>query len=88
MEIIKFVKGFEIEGVKYGWKKGKLYRLPYANGNRFYPLKEVEIMTFPNGSIFYLIRRSRFSTGKLLALTKDVNWEVDHHSTHEDLPTI
>lgn len=88
MEKIKFVKGFEVQGVKYGWKKGKLYRLPYLNGVRFYPLKEVESMSFSNGSLYYLIRRTRFSTGKLLAITQDVDWEIDHQAEHEDLPTI
>jgi hypothetical protein len=88
MEKIKFVKGFEVQGVKYGWKKGKLYRLPYMNGVRYYPLKEVECMSFSNGTIYYLIRRTRFSTGKLLSLTKDVDWEIDQQSEHEDLPKI
>jgi hypothetical protein len=86
MEKIKFVKGFEVDRVKYGWKKGKLYRLPYLNGTRYYPLKEVECMSFSNGTIYYLIRRARFSTGKLLAITQDVSWEIEHQTTHEDLP--
>lgn len=88
MEKIKFVKGFEVEGVKYGWKKGKLYRLPYLKNNKcFYPMREVEIGNYKNGTLFYLIRRERFSTGKLLSITKDVDWEIEVQEQHEDLPT-
>jgi hypothetical protein len=86
MEKIKFVKGFEIDGVRFGWKKGKLYRLPYKNGVRYYPMKEVECASLKRGSLFYLIRRERFTTSKLLSITKDVDWEIDHHAEHEDLP--
>lgn len=87
MEKVKFVKGFEVEDVKYGWKKGKLYRLPYSNKNKYYPIKEVEMGKHKNGTLFYLIRRERFSTGKLLSITRDVDWDVEIHEQHEDLPT-
>ena len=81
----KITKGIEIGGLRYGWLKKKLFRLPYSRNNRYYYLKEITPKNY-NGKIYYILNRQIKSISVLKTLTKDVYWELDIPKKSEDCP--
>lgn len=45
-----FTKGFEINGMLYGWHRKELYRLPSEIGLRYYPLRQLPVIKIGNKS--------------------------------------
>jgi len=68
--IIRYKYGFDFNGIIYGWKNKKLYRLPQMIGKRYYPLKECG--KWVNG---YIVGRMRKSHAQLEYMTNFINYE-------------
>ena len=79
--IIKYKFGFEINGVLYGWKDKKLFRLPQMIGLRFYPLKEIKLKTEKRKSGVFkgyqLYGNIRKSTKQLEHLTHYIDKSIE-----------
>lgn len=76
---IDFKKGFIFEGVIFGWKYKKLFRLPQIINNRFYPLKECA--SYDSGFVVYRKRKSfkqlkKMTTNITEVLTKQLQNET------------
>lgn len=69
--IIKYKYGFIFDGILYGWKDKKLFRLPQMIGLRFYPLKEVGMY-----KSWYVVHQKKKSLIQLQAMTVLINQEV------------
>lgn len=70
--IVRYKYGFRFEGVLYGWKDKKLYRLPQMIGKRFYPLKECG--SWQNGNI---VARKRKSHAQLKSMTHFIDVKIE-----------
>lgn len=72
---IVFKFGFEYKGVRYGWHKKNLYRLPFvSSNNKNYDLKV--IYPFVIGStLCYNIQRDKLTINRLKGMTVATNWE-------------
>jgi len=79
--IVIYKNGFDFNGVLYGWKDKKLFRLPQQIGLRFYPLKEIKLKTEKRKSgIFrgYLLYGGvRKSVNQLEAMTIYIGKEIN-----------
>ena len=71
--IIKFEFGLTFDGVIYGWKRKKLYRLPQIIGKGFYPLIELTLINVGNGKGYNLKRKK-----KSLKQIKDMTIFIDY----------
>ncbi len=60
-------------GVLYGWKDKELYRLPQHIGQRFYPLKKVNLIDVGRKK-GYLIRGKRKTINQLEEITTPINF--------------
>lgn len=87
--IIKYKYGFELNGVIYGFKDKKLFRLPQMIGLRFYPLKEIPIVEekrksgiFKGYRLYGKVRKSLTQVKSMLVF---INFE--HHEIKDsDIP--
>ncbi len=70
-----FKKGFEFNGVKYGWNKKNLYRLPVQIGKRFYAIKKMKQQLIGTTWVWNVYKHT-MTKNQLKQLTKDVNWKV------------
>jgi len=71
-----FENGFEFNGIKYGWHKKKLFRLPIQIGKRFYSLKEMKMRE--KGKVWNIYNHP-MTINQLKDLTNKqgkVDWEV------------
>lgn len=79
-----FSYGFELNGIKYGWHRRHIYRLPYHDGKRFFSLREIK--PFRTGTaVCYNIKKVKYTMGRLKTLTTKVQWEVNNIS-NQDVP--
>jgi hypothetical protein len=79
---IKYIKGFYYDGLLYGWKDNKLYRLPKFKGKRMLPLKELKPMKVGN-KVGYSFNGRKKSITQLEAITTDINY-IYEKIIHED----
>ena len=79
--IINYKYGFKFEGVLYGWKDKKLYRLPQTISKRFYCLKE--LVKRADGR--YSVSRKPKSKNQLKDMTVFINYEYQD-ITDKDCP--
>lgn len=80
--VIKY--GFEINGIEYGWKSRKLYRLPQNIGNCYHSLKEMNLI--PVGKKEgYRVAGKRKTIEQLEAITVPMK-RIVSTIKHEDLP--
>lgn len=77
---IEFSKGFIFNGVIFGWRYKKLFRLPQVINNRFYTLKECA--SYDKGFIVY---RKRKSFKQLKEMTTNIT-EVLENQLDKDTP--
>ena len=80
--IIKYKYGIDFEGVKFGWMDNKLFKLPQTVGKRFYPLKELPLITVGKQK-GYLLNRRRKSLSQLESMTIYINFEHQMISTKD-----
>ena len=73
---IEFKQGFIYKGVRHGWKKGKLYRLPFERNKRTFGLKEIDMKVYKSTAI-YTVQRDKRTYNKLKEKTVFVDWSVD-----------
>ncbi len=73
--IINYEYGFMYEGLLYGWKHGKLYKLPQTIGKRFYGLLECTLIDIPTLK-GYNVGRKKKSMKQLEAMTIFINHKV------------
>ena len=66
MELI-FNYGFSVNNMDFGYNETGLYRLPQMRGNRFYPLKKLNIIEVGKQNGYRLYRRE-FSVLQLKSL--------------------
>ncbi len=76
--ITKYKKGIEVNGVVYGFKDKKLFRLPQMIGSRFYPLKEISIIKVGNKQGYNLHGKKRLSFAQVESLLMFINVEVQN----------
>lgn len=69
-----FKYGFTFMGVRYGWSKKQLYRLPFERGKRTYGLKKINPI---RGAKVYNLQRTQKTIAHVKLMTKEVNWNVD-----------
>jgi hypothetical protein len=81
---IGFKQGFIYKGVRYGWKKGKLFRLPFERGKRTFGLKEIPMYVFKSTPL-YNVQRDKRTYNKLKEKTVCVTWSVDVF-VEDDIP--
>lgn len=77
-----FKYGFEYNGIVYGWKDKKLYKLPYTKNKRSYALKEIPMYCFKSTFVFNISRR-KLTINRLKQLTKEVNINVKTMDNNE-----
>lgn len=71
---IEFKFGFEFRGRRYGFYEKNLYRLPFINGMRHYPMRiipKISVGNLPG----YRCCREKISINKIKALLKNVDWK-------------
>jgi len=73
---IEFKQGFIYKGVRHGWKKGKLYRLPFERNKRTFGLKEIDMKVYKSTPI-YTVQRDKLTFLKLKGRTESISWKVD-----------
>jgi len=83
--ILRYKYGFDFNGVIYGFKDKKLFRLPQMIGKSFYPLKEVKYFEQKRKSGIFkgylLYGNKRKSVAQLESMTCYINFE---HEIIED----
>ena len=67
--------GFYFDGVPYGWKNKKLYRLPHISNNKSFGIKEISFYCF-RSTLVCNIRRKKMTLNKLKRLTVEINITV------------
>ena len=72
---MEFKYGFEYLGVRYGWNKKQLYRLPFISNNRSFDLKEIKPILIGSTTV-YNIQRNKLTINKLKQRTESVDWYV------------
>lgn len=72
--IIDYKYGFDFDGILYGWKDKKLYRLPQMINKRFYPIKELTLINVGNQK-GYNINRKKKSIRQLQDMTIFINYK-------------
>ena len=78
--IVNYVFGFKFDGILYGFKEKKLFRLPQMIGLRFYPLKEVPLREEIIGKSEwngYLLRGKRKSFAQIKSMTVFINETIE-----------
>lgn len=73
---MEFKYGFEYIGVRYGWNKKHLYRLPFVRNNRSFDLLIIKPFLI-GASTVYNIQRNKFTINKLQQRTILVNWKIE-----------
>jgi hypothetical protein len=73
---MQFNYGFEYMGVRYGWNKKQLYRLPFIRNKRSFNLLLVKPFVIGSTTV-YNIQRTKVTINRLKKLTKDVSWELE-----------
>ncbi len=73
---IQFKYGFIYKGVRHGWYKKKLYRLPFERNKRTFGLKIVPSYVFKITEVFN-IQRTKLTLNRLKSLTVCVDWSVE-----------
>ena len=73
--ILKYKYGIDFEGMKYGWDKGILFRLPQTIGKNYYPLKKLTLIKV-GCQMGYLLNRKRKSLPQLKSMTIYINFEL------------
>lgn len=73
---MKFNYGFEYMGVRYGWSKKQLYRLPFIRSNRSYDLKLISPIVIGSTTV-YNVQRNKITINRIKSFTKTVNWDVE-----------
>ena len=81
-KVFKF--GFSFNGMRFGWCKRELYRLPQTYNNRFYCLKKLNEITIGN-KIGYRVNRKKLTINQLEAITLSIE-PIIINSNNEDLP--
>ncbi len=74
---MNFKYGFLYQGVKYGWFKKDLYRLPFTKGKRSYGLKKIHPVRL--GKV-YNLQRGQKTIAQMQLMTIPVDWKVIIHS--------
>lgn len=74
--IIKYKYGIDFDGIKYGWKDKKLFRMPQMIGKRFMPLKELALVDVGKQKGYYLNLKKK-SLPQLEAMTTYINFEYE-----------
>lgn len=84
--IIKFNYGIIYKGIKYGWYKKELYRLPYTNSVKYwYALKKLTLILIGT-KLGYRLSGDKLTLDKLEELTHEINYTHDDLSDIEDCP--
>lgn len=73
---MNFRYGFEYLGVRYGWSKKQLYRLPFIRNNRSYDLKLIHELVIGSTTV-YNIQRRKLTINKIKAITIKVDWKAE-----------
>ena len=73
---IEFKLGFVYKGVRHGWYKKKLYRLPFERNKRTFGLKEIDMKVYKSTPI-YAVQKDKKTYNKLKEKTVLVDWSVD-----------
>lgn len=68
--------GFEYNGILYGWKNKKLFKLPYVKDKRSYQLKEIPLYLF-KATFVANIQRKKLTLNKLKFLTEEINYKLE-----------
>jgi hypothetical protein len=80
-----FEYGFEYKGAKYGFKKKKLYRLPYFKEGRNYGFLEIPQTKIGKTKV-YRIQRDKLTLNRIQNITTKVNWEIDRVEKNKHCP--
>lgn len=73
---MEFSYGFEYLGVKYGWYKKDLYRLPFESKLRYYGLKLIKPI-YIGSTMCYNLQRKKITLKRIKLLTEKVNYNVE-----------
>lgn len=76
MTSIFFEEGINYKGLKFGWLRGKLYRLPCKKAGRSYGFKKLPVISITDNIKGYRISREKKSFEQLRMMTKSINVEV------------
>lgn len=72
--VIKFKYGFDYKGIKYGWNKKKLFRLPtFTNAKRSLTLKELSTIDIRNKK-GYRVARDKKTIDQLMEITERIDY--------------
>ena len=63
-------------GVRYAWKKKKLYKLPYSKDKRNYSLKKIEPILI-GSTLCYNLQRTKVTINKIKKITTEVDWIIE-----------
>jgi hypothetical protein len=72
---MEFKYGFEYLGVRYGWNKKQLYRLPFTRNKRTFELLNVKPFVIGSTTV-YNVQRTKLTMNKLKQRTKEVGWSI------------
>lgn len=81
---ITYKSVFEVKGMKFGWYKKELYRLPQNYNGKFLPLLKLPKMKIGQG-FGYQLNQKQLSLRQLESMTTDEVFEV-HAVDDDDLP--
>lgn len=74
--MVKYHEGFIFKDFKFAFKNKQLFRLPMIKNNRFYPLREVPVISLSKtGRGFRLIREKK-SISQVRSMVQKVNWTI------------
>jgi len=73
---MQFNYGFIYHGVRYGWNKKQLYRLPFERNNRTFQLKKIDPIII-GCTTCYNIQRNKLTINRIKHLTTSVDWYIE-----------
>ena len=73
---MQFKHGFIYMGVRYGWNKKQLYRLPFSRNLRNYDLKLIKPILI-GSTTCYNLQRNKVTINRIEKLTTKVDWNIE-----------
>ncbi len=73
---MKFNYGISIGGIRYGWNKKELYRLPFNKGTKSFSLRKLKEIDIGRKT-GYLLDQKKYTLSQLEEITNLVDWEVN-----------
>jgi hypothetical protein len=81
---MNFSFGFEFDGIRYGWHKRSLYRLPHEKSGKTFALRKIMAGRIGVTTVYSIGGKKR-TIGNLKTITVKVDWSVNNF-INQDVP--